>query len=193
MVCNIQIRDPELDLEYLCNVNNRDEINNNIKNRKGVGDIDKVLELKTEIDGMSDDNPLKPDFITKLQKEAQLIPNRSFPDLIKYGDQPKILNVCGNKPNFLFKPKEFSAIAKKMNLLRTENLGVFSGHRSYYLLGELAELEQALIHFSIDSLVKKDFNIISVPDVLPRIIIESCGMNTKGERTQVIIKLKYFL
>ena len=34
---------PEFDWNYLCNLDNRDRIKMNIRHRKGVGDIDRVV------------------------------------------------------------------------------------------------------------------------------------------------------
>jgi len=65
------------------------------------------------------------------------------------------------------------------------NLGFCSGDRTYYLTGVLAELEQALIQWTVDVLVDKGYNLISVPDILHPDIIERCGMNVSGERSQV--------
>jgi hypothetical protein len=102
-----------------------------------------------------------------------------------YGDTPHVVETPGEKPNWSFKPLEFHSIAKDLDLLRTENLGNLTGPRSYYLIKELAQLEQALIHFTVDALEKKGFILYSVPDLLHSRLIESCGMDTKSERTQV--------
>jgi seryl-tRNA synthetase len=60
-----------------------------------------------------------------------------------------------------------------------------SGHKSYYFMGELAEMEQALVWFTVKKLLASNFKLVSVPDILPSQIIESCGMTVKGDRTQV--------
>ncbi|KAG5896148.1 hypothetical protein JTB14_015851 [Gonioctena quinquepunctata] len=51
--------------------------------------------------------------------------------------------------------------------------------------GELVELEHALLNYFLKKLLQNGFELISVPDILPREVIESCGMNTRGERNQV--------
>ena len=93
----------------------------------------------------------------------------------------------GIKPRWSFTPQEFHEIAKDLDLLRTENLGNITGSRSYYFIKELVQLEQALIQFTVDTLMKKGFTLYSVPDLLHSKLIESCGMDTQGERTQVRI------
>ncbi|KAJ8961476.1 hypothetical protein NQ318_014724 [Aromia moschata] len=49
----------------------------------------------------------------------------------------------------------------------------------------MAELEQALINYCVEKLILNGFQFVSVPDILPRLVIESCGMHTRGDRNQV--------
>ncbi|XP_067001022.2 serine--tRNA ligase, mitochondrial [Anabrus simplex] len=175
----------ELDFEFLCKPENKHEIEFNILHRKGVGNINKVHELYMRLKNETLSEEEKSIMLKELNDEARKIPNMSYSPLKAYGENPYILKVMNDERKFNFKPKEFNELAKSLKLIRTENLGNFTGQRSYYLLGELSELEQALIHFSLNSLLKKGFQLVSVPDILPREIIESCGMDTKGPRTQV--------
>lgn len=69
--------------------------------------------------------------------------------------------------------------------MRSDNQQNLTGPQLYYLIKEIAELEQALIYFTVDALEKKGFTLYSVPDLLHSRLIESCGMDTKSERTQV--------
>lgn len=45
--------------------------------------------------------------------------------------------------------------------------------------------EHALVKYTIDRLVASNFELISVPDLLPASVIEGCGFSTRGERSQV--------
>ncbi|MEM0200915.1 MAG: serine--tRNA ligase [Candidatus Micrarchaeaceae archaeon] len=54
-------------------------------------------------------------------------------------------------------------ILEKLNLIDLEQAAKVSGARFYYLRGELALLEQALIRFAIDRLTKKDYELLSPP------------------------------
>lgn len=49
----------------------------------------------------------------------------------------------------------------------------------------MAELEQALIRYTTDVLLKEGFELISVPDILPAELIEGCGMQVNEKTTQV--------
>ncbi|KRT83308.1 hypothetical protein AMK59_4405 [Oryctes borbonicus] len=177
---------PELDFSYLCNPNNSEEIASNIKRRKGVGNVELIQQLKRDLDNLNTSDSKYQEVKKRFHDECNNIPNATHPYIVNYGNEPKILKHIGEEPQFKFKPKEFHEIAKRLNLIRTEQLGYLSGHRSYYLLGELAEFEHALIQYTLNNLIRKNFKVVTVSDILHREIIESCGLNTKGERTQVI-------
>ncbi|KAI9554551.1 hypothetical protein GHT06_019824 [Daphnia sinensis] len=174
---------PIPDIDYLSDPNNYEIIDSNIKSRKGTGNIKMLKELLTKYN--SAESHEKDELKQKLLFEALKIPNRSDPRLHSYGDTPHVVEAPGQKPAWSFPAQEFHTIARNLDLLRTENLGNLTGPRSYYFIKELAQLEQALIHFTVAALEKKGFTLFSVPDLLHSRLIESCGMDTKGERTQV--------
>ncbi|XP_055630422.1 serine--tRNA ligase, mitochondrial [Toxorhynchites rutilus septentrionalis] len=178
---------PNYDTDYLLNRANVDAIQYNIEHRKGVGNIQLVHELSDRLGALiaSDVNKRKV-LNDQLQAELRKIPNRTHPEVLGYGDKPRLVRNYGEKPTFDgSKIFEFAEMAKKMNIFRMEKLANFTGHKSYYLTGELAELEQALIRYTITKLLANNFKLITVPDILPARIIESCGMSTHGERNQV--------
>lgn len=166
--------EPEYDTDFLCNVTNREVILNNINKRKGVGDIDKVLEYSN-----------KPEKKELLLKELSKIPNCTDPTVLEYGDTPKLLKEYGEKAVYDFEPQEFSNFVTKLRLIRTNMLGPIAGQRAYMLLGDMATLEEALIHYTIRKLMKHGFKLLSVPDIIPTKIIERCGLVTDSSRTLV--------
>lgn len=182
---NVEIPEPEFDTDYLCNVKYRSEIEKNIQHRKGIGNISRIHELHNKLQNTCLGEENRMNLLEELKKEAMQIPNKTCPLVALYGDNPKIIKVIGNKTKFDFQPKEFSEITRMLHLMRTDNLSNLSGHKSYYFMGELAEMEHALVWFTVKRLLAKKFKLISVPDILPAQIIESCGMATRGDRTQV--------
>lgn len=176
---------PDIDTEYYCNKSNYNEIKQNIKIRKGVGDISRVFEVYNILK-----NTLKTDncyqtIKEELYKQLSNLPNKTHPEVLNHVD-PVVINVINNKRNFCdYTPLEFSEITRLLNLMRTDKLGHTCGHKSYYFLGELAELEEALIKYVVTELLKRNFQLVSVPDILHSSILESCGMNINTDRTQV--------
>ncbi|KAL0120717.1 hypothetical protein PUN28_008410 [Cardiocondyla obscurior] len=166
--------EPEYNTDFLYNPANRDAIFNNIKRRKGIGDIDKILQYAQ--------NPEKQDL---LQQELSKIPNCTHPLVIDCGDKPKLLKECGKKPEFDFEPQEFAEIASNLKAIRTRTLGPVSGQKSYILIGDLAELEEALIQYALKKLLKNGFKLLSVPDIIPTKIIERCGLIVNDGHTLI--------
>lgn len=165
---------PKFDEKFLLSPENTELISENIRLRKGFGNIHKVHDLKYKSNGESEE----------LQEEMAKIPNLSHPDVIGY-EEPKVVEYFNEKPSFMQNPLEFSEICKKLNLLRMEHLGNLAGHKSYFLIGDLSNLEQALIKYATAEIIDHGFNLVTVPDILPAEVIKSCGMKTDGERNQV--------
>ena len=85
------------------------------------------------------------------------------------------------------KPTVFEKLAgTRLKQFRSEGVKEICSERSYFLTDQLAELEQALVRYTLQRLVKEfEFEVVSVPDVLNPAVIEACGMETQGERAQV--------
>lgn len=52
-------------------------------------------------------------------------------------------------------------------------------------MNDLAEMEEALVQYTIDKLEANGFELVSVPELLPPEVIEGCGMKTTGKRHQI--------
>ncbi|XP_062537018.1 serine--tRNA ligase, mitochondrial-like isoform X2 [Armigeres subalbatus] len=182
-----KLQQPNYDVNYLLNPENQSVIQDNIEQRKGVGNIQLIHDLHNQIKSLSVQHETERSVLKdQLQAELRRIPNKTHPNVLGYGTEPKVIRHYNNKPDFCGrKVFDFSEMAKKLNIFRMEKLGNFTGHKSYYLTSELAELEQALIQYAITKLIDRKFKLITVPDILPASVIESCGMNTHGERNQV--------
>ncbi|XP_044756528.1 serine--tRNA ligase, mitochondrial [Coccinella septempunctata] len=172
------------DLNYVCSRENLEEIEQNITQRKGVGNIKLVCDLYDRY--KLSNNGEKIDIENQLLSEILKIPNKTHPDVMKYSDgDPKKIKLIGEKKVFDFKPLEFQEITKRMNLVRTEQLGNYSGSKGYYLLGAMASLEKALVQYALKTLLTHNFELISVPDLIPKELVENCGLLTSGVRNQV--------
>jgi len=162
----------QLDTAFYLNPDNRDSIRDNIASRQSDADIDKVLRLHANQSAEDD-----------ILHEMKRVPNMSHPSVQHLTEPRVVLQKDFTPPPY--KIRGFEEICKILGGARLSNLGHLSGERTYYLTGPLAELEMALINWSVDTIASKGFNLISVPDILHPDIIERCGMNVEGERTQV--------
>jgi seryl-tRNA synthetase len=79
----------------------------------------------------------------------------------------------GAKPEFDFKPKNHIELGEELGLLDFDSSAEASGKGFYYLKGELALLNQALIRFSIDKMVKAGFTYTETPLMLREKVIKN--------------------
>ncbi|XP_014205482.1 serine--tRNA ligase, mitochondrial [Copidosoma floridanum] len=171
----IHLPEPEYDIDFWCNPFNRDLIVKNISKRKSHADINRILQLHQNSHSQEE-----------LINEIRKIPNLTDPKVLEYKDnEPCVLRKMGEQPTFRFKPQEFSQIMARLKLLKSDRLGPVTGSKSYILMDDLAELEQALVKYTIKELLKNNFHLISVPDILPSQVIERCGLISDGERKLV--------
>lgn len=125
-----------------------------------------------------------PNQINNIVTEILKLPNLIHPRVWNYGDKAKELYRPKTENNDT-KCAQFSELCKNFNIFRMDHLGNYAGHKSYYLLGRLAELEQALILYTSDVLKNNSFKLLSVPDIISKDTVEGCGMQTDGDRNQV--------
>jgi seryl-tRNA synthetase len=131
---------PILNEKFLLDEQNIEIISENTRDRKGVGDIYLVHDINNRLKDQSLSIDARKELENQLHEELKKIPNETHPAVKNYGEDPKVVSYYNSEPVFKHKPLEFAEICKKLNILRTEHLGNFSGHKSYFLLSDLAEL-----------------------------------------------------
>ena len=55
-----------------------------------------------------------------------------------------------------------------------------AGAKFYYLKGDLALLENALLQFALKKVIEKGFNFMTVPDLVSSRVLEGCGFNPRS-------------
>lgn len=75
----------------------------------------------------------------------------------------QVVRQVGDKPSFNFQPKPHHELMTNLGWLDTERGVKIGGFRSYFLKGEGLLLEQALMKFALDRLIKAGFTPMSVP------------------------------
>lgn len=69
----------------------------------------------------------------------------------------------GEVPTFDFEPKDHVALGELLDIIDIPRGVAIAGSRSYFLKGDGARLELAVLQFTIDSLVKKGFTLFIPP------------------------------
>ena len=80
----------------------------------------------------------------------------------------EIIRTIGDKPNFDFNPLPHHELMEKLGILDTKRAVRIAGFRSYYLKGDGFLLEQALLRYAMDILVKEGFTPMTVPVMVNR-------------------------
>ncbi|CDW56374.1 Seryl-tRNA synthetase [Trichuris trichiura] len=182
---------PELDFDRLLDPARTEAIRSNIALRKQVGNIDLLKQLWLHLSDIIS-GKVKPNSEEELKhlwdhfyEQAALIPNDTHPEA-PLGDetQARVMDVQGRKKQFDFEPATAEQLAISFKILRTD-AGHTCGEKSYFLLNQLAILETALIKFCTSYLRPLGFVQVTVPDVLPRRIPESCGLTTTSDREKL--------
>ncbi|KAF3848085.1 hypothetical protein F7725_021113 [Dissostichus mawsoni] len=195
---------PELDMTEVCE--QTEKVIANVENRKGElrGEDVRKIELqavRTEISGLeqqkvqigesvkalvakSDKKSLSnlPEFNQALQKgrEARKRLNQLYPkemelDQEHYGRALRLPNSSHPDVSLTSSPEAMWSWGGA-GLIR---------QRSYYLRGAGARLQTALQNFALDTLQRRGFVPMVVPDMLKGAVFEGCGMQPKSHRSQV--------
>ncbi|CAH8456842.1 unnamed protein product [Schistosoma haematobium] len=77
--------------------------------------------------------------------------------------------------------------------LRIEDTTIGAGRKTYYFSGPLAQLESALVEYTVDRLKTTGFESVYLLDIPPEPVIRACGFQTQGIRSQVKQFLHCFL
>uniref|UniRef100_A0A670J2U9 serine--tRNA ligase n=1 Tax=Podarcis muralis TaxID=64176 RepID=A0A670J2U9_PODMU len=117
----------------------------------------------------------------KYYQRALRLPNRTHPDAVLVLPFKKI---PGSIKFFIIPGLIFISpcvkghleIGEDLDIIRQRRLSHISGYRSFYLRGAGAMLQQALVQFTYNKLVKKGFIPMTVPDLLKGAVFEGCGM-----------------
>lgn len=177
-----------IDWDYYSNPDNFSYIVENVTARKASCDLLKLLPKLKELSQSRGDPEKYHSLKEELLPSLVWFPNSIHPKVFKNrSGEPDVVKKVGPKPHFEYFPTNFEHLTKRLNILRTKHLGHISGHKSYFLKGDLAVLEHALVRFSISKLLKKKFELLYVPDIIPKSNIEGCGMKTSNTHSQVKI------
>src|SRR3989338_5242834 len=86
----------------------------------------------------------------------------------KDSEDNKVVKTHGEKPKFDFELKPHGELLQELGLANFEKAAEVAGHGFYYLIGDIALLERALINFAVDFLVKEGYTLIEPPLMLRR-------------------------
>lgn len=87
----------------------------------------------------------------------------------------------GEPPKFDFEPLDHVELGKRLGLLDIERGVKVAGTRNYFLTGDGALLERAIMNFALDLMVKRGYQLLSVPVLVKYPAMEGTGYFPGGE------------
>ena len=145
-----------------------DEINNLKKQGKEIkGKVHEAKELPSKI--KQSDERIE-ELKNKIEYYLMRLPNilhKSVP-IGKDANDNVVVKTWGEKPKFGFELKPHGELLQELGLANFEKAAEVSGHGFYYLMGDMALLELALVNFAVDFLTKKDYVLVEPPLMLRR-------------------------
>ncbi len=148
------------------------------QNKDASGQITLAKALPQEIKDLEETVKRLREKIWENQLKIPNIISASVP-IGKDESENKVLRKVGAKTKLSFKPKTHVELIEKLGVGDFESSTKTSGNGFYILKGKLAVLNQALIRFAIDHMLKKRYSYIEPPLMLKQSILSaSADMET---------------
>ena len=124
-----------------------------------------IAEMKAIKNKLSELGPELKDLEKQIKDILLQLPNITHQSVPVGKDESNniVIKKWGEKPEFDFQPKEHFEIASIKNLIDAERGAKVSGARFWYLKGDLARLEFALMQYAFEFYSKKGFELMIVP------------------------------
>jgi seryl-tRNA synthetase len=118
------------------------------------------------------------------------IPNIMHDSVPKGKDdsENQVIKTVGKKPSFKFTPKSHTDLIVEKGWADLERAAKISGARWYFLKGDLAVLEYALIQYALDFMRNKGFMPVVPPFMMSRTAYE--GVTSLGDFEEVMYKIE---
>ena len=142
----------------------------NVLKKKGEDFKNKIQEAKELPDKIKKSDEKLEELKNKIEYYLMRIPNilnESVP-IGKDENDNAVVKEWGKKPKFNFELKPHGELLESLGLANFEKASEVSGHGFYYLMGDMARLELALVHFAVGALTEKGYKLINPPLMLRR-------------------------
>jgi seryl-tRNA synthetase len=121
---------------------------------------DKIKELETQVETYK-----------KKSNEILLSLPNILHESVPYGKDETdnvLIKVVGKSPKFDFKPKNHIEIAEDLGLIDAERAAKIAGHSFYYLKGDLALLDFAIMNYTINFMKRRGYLLIEPPFMMQK-------------------------
>lgn len=156
---------------------------NSERNKLGRDQIERGKEIKQELKGIGANLKSIEIELTELLNEIPNIPLLEVP--VGKGESANVeLRKWGDPRKFDFEPKNHLDIGKNLGILDFETGSKVTGSQFYYLYGDAALLEIALVQYAFNLLSKEGFIPVITPDLAKSRYYLGTGYSPKGNEAQ---------
>jgi len=165
-----------------------EEINKLKKQKKDVSKlIKKAKEIPEKIAKIEENRKKLQEEIKKIMYQIPNIMHKSVPVGKDESENVEIKKI-GKPKKFKFPVKNHVELIESLGIVDFDTSAKVSGKGFYYLKGDLALLNIALINFAIDTMIKKDYLYIEPPLMIREKILD--GVYSKAEIDQMSYKVE---
>lgn len=158
------------------------------RNKLGKDDVDKGKDLKTKLKERQDAlKQLETEFEALMFK----IPNPSAPD-VKVGTpaENEVIKTVGQIPKFDFPVKDHVDLGRITDTIDIERGTKVAQSGFYYMKGDGAFLEFALINYAFAKLAKYGFTPVITPNAVKERNIVGCGFQARSDKERQIYHIE---
>lgn len=145
-----------------------DEINK--LRKQGLDFREKVQEAKELPDKIKQSDEKLIELKNKINYYLMRLPNILHDSVPagKDGNDNVVVREWGEKPKFDFELRPHGELLQDLGMANFEKAAEVAGQGFYYLMGDAARLELALVHFATEFLAKEGFTLVEPPLMLRR-------------------------
>ena len=135
---------------------------------------------KVELKGLEKQEQELRSVVHDLAMRLPMPPAADVPDGRDDGGNVEI-SVSGPIPEKDFEIQTHDDLGEKIGVIDIKRGVKIAGSRNYLLLGDAARLERAVLNLALDHMMKRDFEMVSVPTLVNRACMEGTGYFPGGE------------
>lgn len=152
-------------------------------------------ELLTQSKALKDKMASADDHVTRLETEFNLlldsIPNLIEPSAAAINGEFEQVKIINDRPVVADQDADHVKVGTKLGLLDIASASRVSGHGSYYLTGDGALLEQALVQFALKKCRDAGFKMVSPPSIIRQEFTNACGFKPRDNNNEVQVYSVY--
>jgi seryl-tRNA synthetase len=161
------------------------EINQAKKEKKESEAQKKIKVMRTVVEDIKNQEQKVEQLLQERNKELSKLGNIMHPAVPDGKDDSDNVEIktFGKKTQFNFEIKNHVELCEKLKLADFESSAKISGSGFYFLKGQLGLLNQALIRFAIDSMLKKKYDYIEPPLLIRKGILDAAIDASEWDQT----------